>query len=140
MASKALARPLVSVSAAIGLKRGYATAPKIQQSQQRMLGAVERKRIGAVQIPRQNVQQAFRRGYAEISTETQRVVKKRSWSLLRWTWRLTWVSALGGVVYMSYGIYQSRTPAEQVDPDPTKKTLVVLGMRRRLMWATGAAC
>jgi NADH:ubiquinone reductase (non-electrogenic) len=80
-----------------------------------------------VQIPRQRLQQSFRRTYAEVSPETQRVVKKRGFRFLRWTWRLTYLSALGGLVFVGYQIYQGRTPADQVDPDPTKKTLVVLG-------------
>ena len=84
-----------------------------------------------MQIPRQRTQQAFRRSYAEVSPETQRKVKRRSWSFLKWTWRLTYLSAIGGLAYVGYGIYQNRTPAEQVDPDPSKKTLVVLGMRTR---------
>lgn len=120
MASKAVVRPLVSVSAAIGFRRSFATAPKAP------LLRSEPKR--AVQIPRQSIQQAFRRGYAEVSPETQRVVKKRTWGFFKWTWRLTYVSAIGGLAYMGFGIYQNRTPAEQEDPDPNKKTLVVLGM------------
>lgn len=38
-----------------------------------------------------------------------------------------WVSALAGLVYTGYGVYQSKHPAEQQAPDPKKKTLVVLG-------------
>ncbi|TKA43959.1 hypothetical protein B0A55_13700, partial [Friedmanniomyces simplex] len=108
MASKALARPLVSLSNAIGSNRGFATASK---SQAQLLRA-EPRRAAAVQIPRQRVQQAFRRTYAEVSPETQRVIKKRSWGFFRWTWRLAYLSAIGGTLYMGYGIYQGRTPAE----------------------------
>jgi hypothetical protein len=43
-------------------------------------------------------------------------------------WRITYLSALGGLVYVSYGIYLSKHPMEQHAPDPKKKTLVVLGM------------
>jgi len=81
-----------------------------------------------VHIPRQRVQQAFRRTYAEVSPETQRVVKRRTWGFLKWTWRLTYLSAIGGTIYIGWGIYQGRTPPAQYDPDPSKKTLVVLGM------------
>lgn len=63
-----------------------------------------------------------------MSPETQRVVKRRSWRVLKWTWRLTYLSAIGGFVYLGYQIYENRTPADQEDPDPSKKTLVVLGM------------
>lgn len=82
----------------------------------------------SAQVPRLSVQQMARRGYAEVSPETQRKIKRRGWGFFRWTWRLTYLSALGGLVWVGYGIYQGRTPADQDQPDPTKKTLVVLGM------------
>ncbi|KAK0264181.1 NADH:ubiquinone oxidoreductase [Friedmanniomyces endolithicus] len=125
MASKALARPLATISnaIAIGSKKGFATASKSQPQQ--LLRAETRR--AAVQIPRQRVQQAFRRTYAEVSPETQRVVKRRTWGFLKWTWRLTYLSAIGGTLYIGWGIYQGRTPPAQYDPDPSKKTLVVLG-------------
>ncbi|KAK3680100.1 NADH:ubiquinone oxidoreductase [Recurvomyces mirabilis] len=123
MATKVLVRPLASVSSANGFMRSFATGPSKPVAH--LLRAEPGRR--AVQIPRQKVQNAFRRSYAEISPETQRVVKRRSWRFLRWTWRLTYLSVIGGLVYTGYGIYQNRTPAEQVDPDPSKKTLVVLG-------------
>jgi NADH:ubiquinone reductase (non-electrogenic) len=44
-----------------------------------------------------------------------------------WTWRLTYLSTLGGVAYLGYGIWVLRHPVEQEEPDPKKKTLVVLG-------------
>lgn len=47
--------------------------------------------------------------------------------LLRWTWRLTYLSAIAAVGYVGYGIYETRNPADQPPPDPSKKTLVVLG-------------
>ncbi|RPA77949.1 FAD/NAD(P)-binding domain-containing protein [Ascobolus immersus RN42] len=37
------------------------------------------------------------------------------------------LSVTGGVVYLSYGIYEQRNPNEQAPADPTKKTLVILG-------------
>jgi NADH:ubiquinone reductase (non-electrogenic) len=37
------------------------------------------------------------------------------------------LSLLGGVAYVGYGIYQERHPDPQTDPDPSKKTLVILG-------------
>lgn len=83
-----------------------------------------------ISIPRQQTSKAFstsRRAAAEAAPEAQPVVKRRSAGFFRWTWRLTKLGLLGGSVWMAYGIYQSRTPAEQADPDPSKKTLVVLG-------------
>lgn len=130
MASKAVMRPLASVSAAIGLKhagkRGFGN---VSATQAQPLVRSEQGRA-RVQIPRSRVQEAFRRSYAEVSVETQRKVKRNSWRFLRWTWRLTLVSAVGGLGWMAYGIYQNRTPADQADPDPSKKTLVVLGMHQ----------
>ncbi len=70
------------------------------------------------------LQQSFRRSYADIVTPKP---KRRGRSVLRWTWRLTYLSAIGGLVYMGYGIYLLRTPQEQLEPDPTKKNLVILG-------------
>lgn len=39
-----------------------------------------------------------------------------------------YLSALGGIGWLSYSIYQLRTPNEQFEPDPSKKTLVILGI------------
>ncbi len=52
---------------------------------------------------------------------------KRRFRVLRWTWRLTYLSVLGGVAYVGYGVYLDRHPAPQSEPDPSKKTLVILG-------------
>lgn len=133
MAFLGVARPMASfgagANAALGLRsaalrRGFASAPKAQQ-----LARNQQRATGTVRIPRQSLQQSLRRGYAsEVSPETQRVVKRRGWSFFRWAWRLTYLSAIGGFAWMCYGIYQNRTPADQEDPDPRKKTLVVLGM------------
>lgn len=38
------------------------------------------------------------------------------------------MSIVGGIVYIGYGIYEDRHPDPQVEPDPAKKTLVILGM------------
>jgi NADH:ubiquinone reductase (non-electrogenic) len=48
-------------------------------------------------------------------------------SILLWTWRLTYLSAIGGLIYVGYGIYEMREPPDQEYPDPAKKTLVILG-------------
>ncbi|MCJ1338875.1 NADH:ubiquinone oxidoreductase [Bachmanniomyces sp. S44760] len=66
-------------------------------------------------------QSAFRRSYAE------QISKRRGRGFFRWTWRLTYLSALGGIGWLSYTIYSLRTPQEQAEPDPSKKTLVILG-------------
>ena len=66
----------------------------------------------------------FRRSYADSVAP---VIKRRGRGFFRWTWRLTYLSAIGGVAYLSYNIYSLRTPQDQFEPDPSKKTLVVLG-------------
>lgn len=38
-----------------------------------------------------------------------------------------YLSAIAGVAYIGYGIYEDRHPEPQTEPDPTKKTLVILG-------------
>ncbi|TKX23167.1 external alternative NADH-ubiquinone oxidoreductase [Elsinoe australis] len=73
------------------------------------------------QIPRNAFRQS--RTYADAPTP----VPKKRFSVLRLLWRLTYLSALGGLGYIGYGIYESRMPPEQAEPDPNKKTLVVLG-------------
>lgn len=73
---------------------------------------------------RLKLQQSFRRSYADISPPPR---PRRRAGFFRWTWRLVYVSAIGGAAYLAYTIYDLRTPPEQAEPDPTKKTLVILG-------------
>lgn len=61
------------------------------------------------------------------STEVPPPEPKKRFSWLRWTWRLTKLSAVAGAGYAAYHIYEMRNPADQEQPDPTKKTLVILG-------------
>lgn len=75
-------------------------------------------------FPRLKLQQSFRRSYADNAPGTAR----RRAGFFRWTWRLIYLSAIGGVGYLGYAIYLLRTPHEQFEPDPSKKTLVILGM------------
>ncbi|KAF2269755.1 FAD/NAD(P)-binding domain-containing protein [Lojkania enalia] len=69
---------------------------------------------------------ALRQSIRRQSTDDAPKPKKR-FSLLRWTWRLTYLTAIGGVAYIAYGIWEMRNPPEQPEPDPNKKTLVILG-------------
>ena len=64
----------------------------------------------------------------QSSLPDKQQVKKGGFRVLRWTWRLTWVSAIAGLAWVGYGIYEVRNPVDQPQPDPKKKTLVVLGM------------
>jgi NADH:ubiquinone reductase (non-electrogenic) len=66
------------------------------------------------------------------STDTKLPMPKKKPSgfktFARWTWRLIWIPAVGAVVYGFYGLHAMRNPNDQEPPDPSKKTLVVLGM------------
>lgn len=75
-------------------------------------------------LPRAQLLQAFRRSYADAVSP---ITKRRGRGFFRWTWRLTYLSVLGGVGYLTYTIYLLRSPNEQFNPDPSKKTLVILG-------------
>jgi len=120
-------RPLASagIKSSVVVKRSFASA--IQQTQT-STRATQR-------IPTQALQRSFRRGYADSAgyVEKQAPVagkpapKKKRAGFFRWTWRLLYVSAIAGVGYSAYGIYVNRHPMDQKDPDPSKKTLVVLG-------------
>jgi hypothetical protein len=79
-------------------------------------------RTNVVRKPSQSpLQQSFRRSYADSAP-----VKKRA-GFLRWTWRLVQLSLLGGAGWVAYEVYLLRTPQEQFEQDPKKKTLVILG-------------
>ena len=53
--------------------------------------------------------------------------KPKKAGFFRKAWRLTYLSVLAGVGYLCYGVWEARNPGEQMQPDPSKKTLVVLG-------------
>lgn len=96
--------------------------------QQRTFGAVASK--GALSVAREQQQQrkslveVCRRGYADQAPPAP---KKKRAGFLRWTWRLTYLSAIALMGSTAYGIYVNRNPVDQQEPDPNKKTLVVLG-------------
>lgn len=69
------------------------------------------------------LQHTYRRTYTDQATP---IPKKRA-GFFRWTWRLTKLAALGAVGSLAYQIYDLRNPDDQFEPDPSKKTLVVLG-------------
>jgi NADH:ubiquinone reductase (non-electrogenic) len=79
----------------------------------------------------QTVSRVARRGYADAAPTPSPAPKpKKRFRFLRWFWRLTWLSGLGLTGTLAYSIYSLRHPVEQVEPDPSKKTLVILGTRR----------
>lgn len=62
-----------------------------------------------------------------VELSPQPIKPRRRFRFLRWTYRLVQLSVLAATGYVGYGIWVSRHPADQFEPDPTKKTLVVLG-------------
>jgi NADH:ubiquinone reductase (non-electrogenic) len=129
MPSKAVVRPLAQLTTRIA----------IQHPVQRSFGTVKSSSpfsksssSPSPRVPKPAPTRLFnkpelRRGFAEQLPNKQQV-KKGGWRMLKWTWRITYLSVLGGLAYTGYGIYRDRNPAEQMEPDPSKKTLVVLGM------------
>jgi NADH:ubiquinone reductase (non-electrogenic) len=80
-------------------------------------------------LPRLQLQQSFRRSYADAPKAqlSPSPKPKKRFRILRFLWRLTYLSALGFAGYVAYQIWYLRNPTEQFEPDPKKKTLVVLG-------------
>lgn len=78
----------------------------------------------------QPIARVSRRSYADAPSPSTPPKPKKRFRLLRWTWRLTWLSGIGLTGALAYSIYSLRHPEEQYHPDPEKKTLVILGMPR----------
>ncbi|KAL2145102.1 hypothetical protein VTI28DRAFT_7981 [Corynascus sepedonium] len=119
--SRALSKLAVPQTGAVLLRQSQ-TAPRfLLQTSRRTVGA--RPLFGSTQGP---AIRQFRRG---VSSEAAPVPppKKSRFRKLRWAWRLGYLSAIAGIVYIGYGVYQDRHPEDQVEPDPSKKTLVILG-------------
>jgi NADH:ubiquinone reductase (non-electrogenic) len=75
------------------------------------------------------LQLSFRRAYADapaVKLSPTPKPKKR-FRIFRFLWRATYLSVLGGLAYLTYTIYDAKHPPDQIDPDPSKKTLVILG-------------
>lgn len=89
-------------------------------------------------LPNPAFQRSFRRAYADAPIAPPQSPKpKRRFRVFRWMYRLTLLSLLGGAGALGYNVYSLRNPADQEQPDPSKKTLVILGARTsRLMQAT----
>ncbi|KAK4115302.1 FAD/NAD(P)-binding domain-containing protein [Canariomyces notabilis] len=121
--SRALSKLAVPSSGAASLKLSAAGPRLLLQSPRRTIGA--RPAFGSIQGP---VTQQFRRGFADGDARVPPPPpKKPRFRKLRWAWRLGYISAIAGVAYLGYGVYLDRHPEPQVEPDPSKKTLVILG-------------
>lgn len=79
----------------------------------------------ASQAPRSLLQTVQRRQYASAGPEPGTPKQKKS--KLRYLWRATYLSGLGGIAYLGYAIFDARHPHQQTEADPSKKTLVILG-------------
>lgn len=126
-------RPMASASAAIGIgarraagARGFGTRSVISQLSLRSQQQARARNV----LSRQSLIFAHsKRGYADRPVVKEKT-KKRGRGFLRWTWRITYLSALGGLAFMSWSIYDQKYPEDQAMPDPNAKTLVVLGMEK----------
>lgn len=98
------------------------------RAQSQVLQAVRPLRSGN---PHRTLQRSARRSYADAPPAPK--PKKRA-GFFRWLWRLTLLSGAGLTGALAYSIYQLRYPVEQFEPDPSKKTLVILGKRLALSW------
>lgn len=85
---------------------------------------------GAIAQRRPFHRSSVRRVEDNIHPETKAAIKKGGAGVIRWTWRLTKLAFFAGFGWLAYSVYTIRHPAEQLEPDPSKKTLVVLGMLR----------
>lgn len=77
-------------------------------------------------IQRQIVQSPFKRAYASGASPVVKPPKSKL-RYFKYAWRGTYTLAIAGTVWLAYSIYETRFPKEQIEPDPTKKTLVILG-------------
>lgn len=88
--------------------------------------------LARTRSPNVRTQQKLVRRYA-TETPTAKLgptPKKRRGKLrstLVWSGRALYLAILGGIGYTGYLVYEDRHPEPQVPPDPTKKTLVILG-------------
>jgi NADH:ubiquinone reductase (non-electrogenic) len=91
------------------------------------LSALRTARPSFISSPQ--LQRSFRRAYADAPTAdlSPTPKPKKRFRFFRFLWRATYLSTLGGLAYLTYTIYDAKHPADQIDPDPGKKTLVILG-------------
>jgi len=52
---------------------------------------------------------------------------KKRFTFFRWVWRIAYLSAIGGAAFLAYTVYDLKNPEDQVEPDASMKTLVILG-------------
>jgi NADH:ubiquinone reductase (non-electrogenic) len=116
----ALCRPVPRLS--LASRRSLATLSTLRQSSRLRTSS-------ASLISRPKIQLSLRRTYADApSVNLSPTPKpKKRFRFFRFLWRATYLSAIGGIVYLAYTIYDAKNPPDQLEPDPSKKTLVILG-------------
>lgn len=107
-------------AARVAGRRAFATQQRATLASPKLRPAPARAPLSQQQPVFRN---AFRRAYADSAPKP----KKKGFRWLRWLWRATYVGAIAGVGFIGYGIYEMRNPPDQAQPDPSKKTLVILG-------------
>jgi NADH:ubiquinone reductase (non-electrogenic) len=117
-----MSRLAVPQTGAVLLHQQQAAPRLLLQTSRRTIGA--RPVFGSTQGP---VSRQFRRGVSSETAPVPLPPKKSRFRVLRWAWRLGYLSAIAGIGYIGYGVYQDRHPPDQIQPDPSKKTLVILG-------------
>lgn len=124
-----LVHPLTMASSTLATRK---MAPSIMQ-----MSSMSRRSISTSQLAgrakplrstkvSQAVPRIARRSYTDAAPKP--APKPKRFKALRWAWRLTWLSAIGLTGTVAYSIFELRQPPEQSPPDPSKKTLVILGM------------
>ncbi|KAI1608259.1 NADH dehydrogenase [Exophiala viscosa] len=84
-------------------------------------------------LPRQVLQQTFRRTYADNAPKAPSVTlspeprPRKRFRFFRWVWRVTYLTTFGVLGFTAYSIWEARNPADQLEVDQSKKTLVILG-------------
>lgn len=79
-------------------------------------------------IQNQIARSSFKRAYASTASPAPvNKAPKNRFRYVKYAWRGTYTLAILGTVWLAYSIYETRFPKEQTEPDPTKKTLVILG-------------
>lgn len=102
----------------------HAVASRILASSARSLTTPSSRPLAAGSI--RPIARQFQRQYSESSAPPPKKPGKIR-RTFRWTWRLFYLSVLGTLAYVSYEVWDIRHPEPQVAPDPSKKTLVILG-------------
>lgn len=107
------------------MQQQHAVASRILASSARSLTTTPSSRPLAAGSIRPIARQ-FQRQYSEQSAPPPKKPGKIR-RTFRWTWRLVYLSVLGTLAYVCYEVWDVRHPEPQVNPDPSKKTLVILG-------------